>query len=386
MKLLIYILQESFKMIVTPPFSFILIFIVIKLYSRNKKIELLQEEICGGRVSSRFELTLSQFIFGVIGGVLGSVILSVLNVTFSKESGIQILFLVSVMLMVIRRKYICFSYAGAIVGILSILINKINEVYSLGIDKSSIITIDVSNLILFVACMHVIEGILIILDGDRGAVPILKKDENNVTVGGYSFKRYWMMISCIIMMHADFSVIPFGIMCGFSTSTFTKSKRKKVISYGTFVGLYGAIMIAIGMVCRKYNTNKIISLIIMVVLHELMMKIQNKIEENEEYKFVSDENGLVVLEVSRDSKLKELGVDVQSKILRVNGEKINSEEDIQNILKKNSYRVKIEIVNSKNENIKFEYTHEKNSNLGILVVPYDLQNQNFSEVLKKAMN
>ena len=69
-----------------------------------------------------------------------------------------------------------------------------------------------------------------------------------------------------------------------------------------------------------------------------MFKLQRKDEMRRKPKFVSDENGLVVLEIGNDSKMKEFNMDVNSKIISVNNQYIECEKDIYEILKRNFHK------------------------------------------------
>ena len=127
MNLIIYTLRTIAGAIVTPPLVFLLIALMVILYSKNKKTALMQKLIIGGSVDSAVELTLSQFVLGIIAGCIGSIILTSLGVVFNKDSGIIYLFLISILLMFIKPKFICFSYSGAILGGISLLINLFNK-------------------------------------------------------------------------------------------------------------------------------------------------------------------------------------------------------------------------------------------------------------------
>lgn len=126
MNLFIYPLRAVAQAIITPPLSVILIIVSMMLYIKNNKTITMQKIILGGSVNSSIELTLSQIVLGIIGGTLGSIILTGLGVVFKDISDIIFLFLTSILLMLIRPRMICFSYSGAILGMLSIIIKAVS--------------------------------------------------------------------------------------------------------------------------------------------------------------------------------------------------------------------------------------------------------------------
>ena len=80
MELIIYILRSISSAVIAPPLVFILAALTILFYFKNKKIESMQKIIIGGKVDSALELTLSQFVLGIVGGTIGSMILTALGV------------------------------------------------------------------------------------------------------------------------------------------------------------------------------------------------------------------------------------------------------------------------------------------------------------------
>lgn len=370
-------LKRILTLFFTPQVLLILLISFIVLYLKNRKTILLQEEIYGDRVNSCLEVTLSQFSFGVLGGVLGSLIFKFFNINFSSTFEVYILFVISLILMKIKRRYMCFSYSGAILGCYQIIINKLNFHYTYEL------SFEIKSLIIFVGVLHMVEGLLVMLDGDSNSVPIFKKNDNNQTVGGYKFNRYWIISALIISSVVnDFTYIPFCIVCGYSTKTFTKTKKEKTFQSGCIIFCYGILTIFVANLCKINYLGEIIALIIMIIMHECMLMIQNKIEEKNEFKFISDEDGIIVLDINKKCKLKELGIEIGSKILKINNERVRNEKDIYNILKNNLYHVTIESVNNSGKYIKFEYYHKKDSKLGIIVVPYD-KKESFSEIFRK---
>ena len=116
---------RTIALIITQPISVlgILVFAFV-FYRQNKKTVVMQKMIIGEPLDSPFELTISQIVIGIIAGVIGSVILSYLGVVFDEYSAIGLIFLVSLLLMFINPKLICFSYSGAIIGFISVILRS----------------------------------------------------------------------------------------------------------------------------------------------------------------------------------------------------------------------------------------------------------------------
>lgn len=401
MSLVMYTLRNVAGAIVTPPLVFVLITLVIVLHLKNRKIVAMQKIILGGSVNSSVELTLSQLVLGILGGSIGSLILTNLGVVFSANSGIAYLFIISILLMLVRPRLICFSYSGAILGATSIFIKIISE-FAPGVSNSMMLNIDILYLMIFVGVFHIIEGILVMIDGDRGAMPVFTNRDGRI-LGGYALKRYWILPIAImiavtmnnsssnymteyiknpdwwplikspsglsLIASGVISVIPFYAVLGYSSITFTRSKREKAKSSGCHILVYGIILTIVAQIAKFGILGEILVVVFAPLAHEFMLKIQIKSEENREPKFVSDEEGLVILEISTDSKINDFGIDVENKLLLINNKTINSEAEAYSIIKENLYNAVLKVKDSKGIIKDIEFRHARNTRLGMLLVP-----------------
>jgi hypothetical protein len=426
MSLLIYTLRNVAGAIIAPPLVFLLITLIIMLYLKNKKIVSMQKMILGGSVNSSIELTLSQLVLGIVAGSIGSLILTSFGVIFNGNSGIEYLFMISILLMFIKPRLICFSYSGAILGAISILI-KLASQFVPEFSSGTIFNIDILYLIIFIGVFHIIEGVLVMIDGDRGAVPVFTNKEGKI-LGGYALKRYWALpIAIMIAMTMNdsslnymtesiqnpgwwpliksssglsliarsvISILPFYAILGYSSITFTRSKREKAISSGCHILIYGIILTIVAQITRFGIWGEIIVIIFTPFAHEFMLKLQIKSEEKRKPKFVSDEEGLMILEISTHSQVRKFGVDVGSKLLSINNKNVNSESESYSILKANLYNVILKIKDSKGIVRNIEFRHNKNTRLGVLLVPRSVDKEdvipvndsNFKSVFSEIKN
>jgi len=401
MSLLIYTLRNVAGAIIAPPLVFLLITLIIMLHLKNRKIVSMQKMILGGSVNSSIELTLSQLVLGIMGGSIGSLILTSLGVVFSRNSGIEYLLIISILLMFIKPRLICFSYSGAILGAISIIIKLLSK-FVPDFSNNIIFNIDILYLIIFIGVFHIIEGILVMIDGDRGAVPVFTNKDGRI-IGGYALKRYWALPVAImigitmndsslnymtesiqnpnwwpliksssglsLITSSIISILPFYTILGYSSITFTRSKREKAISSGWHILIYGIILIIAAQITRFGIWGEIVAVIFTPFAHEFMLNNQTKSEEKRKPKFVSDEEGLTILEISTDSQVKKFGIDVGNKILSINNKNINSEAESYAILKANWYNAILKIKDSKGIIRDIEFRHNKNTRLGVLLVP-----------------
>ena len=101
---------KSVSIAIIEPMHLLMLFIFgIIFYFKNIRIVSIQKMTLGEGVNTPLELTLSQIVFGILAGAVGTVILTVLGVSFNETSGIEFIFMISILCLFYKKKYI--SYA-----------------------------------------------------------------------------------------------------------------------------------------------------------------------------------------------------------------------------------------------------------------------------------
>lgn len=400
-------LRSTAYAIVTSPYVFILIIFAISFYRQNKKVVMVQKMIIGERLNSPFELTISEIIFGLIAGLLGSITLGYLGVSFSENTSIELIFILSIFLMLINPRFICFSYSGAILGFISILLEIMRGMYNVEITQLEFLHIDVVALMTLVAVLHFIEGILVIVDGSKGSIPVFTK-KNNKIIGGFALKRYWAIpVAVALIVNSNFynidSVIPivnwntllnpttsfsaiknaaimlmpfYGVI-GYSSVTFTKTKKEKSFSSGAMIIGYSILLFAFARLAVLNIFFKLFVVFFAPLAHEGFLYIQRYKEVNKEPKYVSNEDGIMILEVAPNSPAYQMGIKSGDMILEVNHRKIFKEDDILKTIREASNIAWFKIKRAAGNLEEIRYSNKSNSKrLGIVFVPTNVPEDN----------
>lgn len=387
---------------------------------------MMQKMIIGDKLNSSFELTISQIVFGILAGVIGSIMLSYLGVSFNENTSIELVFLTSIFLVLINPRLICFSYSASILGFISILLQILREMYNVDVKSLGFLNIDVVALMTLIAVLHFVEGILVILDGSKGAIPIFTKKSNKI-VGGFALKRYWTLPVAIalivnssmysldniipirewntllnpstpfsIVKNAAILLMPFYGVIGYSSITFTKTKNEKALSSGIMIMIYSVILFMFARLAILNIFFKLFVVIFAPTAHEAMLYIQRYREVNAEPKYVSDERGMMVLEVAPNSPAFEMGIKSGDLLIEVNHKKISKEDDIVKTIKEASNMALFKIKRAAGNLEEIRYKNIDNSKkLGIVFVPVSvpdetvvvrLDGSKFQEVLEKLKN
>jgi len=414
MSILINTLRAIAYTLVDPNSVLILIMLAFMLYRQNKNITIMQKMIVGENFDSSLELTISQIVIGIIAGAVSSIILAFLGVAFDENSAIYLIFLISIFFMFIKPRFICFAYSGALLGILSLILELISKIYAgvkinlfgsvIDLANVDILKIDIGSLIVLISVLHFIEGILVIIDGKRGAIPVFTNRGDKI-IGGFALRRNWLVpvalfliinnpinleytqniatpswwpflkISPFLNMAKGAAVTLFAYfsIIGYSSVTFTKSKEEKTFSSGIALLLYSIILFVLAQFSYLSYMYKLLLIIFTPVAHEFMINIQNFLEVKRNPKYVSGDNGIMVLEVAPNSPAQEMGIKSGDLLVEVNNKKITSENDIlyPSIEGVNYISFKIERGMGKHYEVSYNKMN-KEKKIGIVFVPKNI--------------
>lgn len=406
MDLIIHSLKSIAVAIIEPMHLVMLVVFGIIFYLKNVKIVSIQKMTLGEGLNTPLELTLSQIVLGILAGAIGSIILSVLGVTFSENSGIEFIFMISILSLFYKKKYISYAYSSAILGVIGISLNIISSITGMKL----FLNIDILSLMTFIGVIYILEGVLIIVDGNRGAIPIFTKKEDKI-VGGFSFSRYWPIPIAILMIFTNsvagedsiysnvsswwpiinnkaiisllatamIASIPlYGIM-GYSNVTFTQEKKTKSLRCGTTILIYGVSVALVAQLASINMLGEIISIIYAPLAFELIMRYEYRVEKKGQCLYVSDDEGIMVLEVTPNSPAYDVGIKRGDKIIEINGQNIKSEGDIFKAARDSILKVPMKVKNNSGQVLEY-VIQPRNKRLGLLLVPKMVKREDMFEI------
>ena len=406
MDLIVHSLKSIATAIIEPMHLIMLVIFGVIFYFKNVRIVSIQKMTLGEGINTPLELTLSQIILGILAGAIGSIILSILGVTFSENSGIEFILMISILSLFYKKKYISYAYSAAILATIGIILNIISNT----IGVKLLLDINVVSLISFVGVIYILEGLLIMFDGSRGAIPVFTKKEDKI-VGGFSFSRYWPMPIAILMIFSNsasggesiysnlaswwpiinrestlallttamiVSIPIYGIL-GYSNVTFTQEKKIKSLRCGITIALYG---LSVALVAQLANINilgQIVSIIYAPLAFELIMRYEYRVEKKGQCLYVSDDEGIMVLEVTPNSPAYEVGIKRGDKIIEINGQNIKSEGDIFKAARDCILKVPMKVKNNSGQVLEY-IIQPRNKRLGLLLVPKMVKREDMFEI------
>ncbi|MCJ7689024.1 MAG: PDZ domain-containing protein, partial [Clostridiaceae bacterium] len=196
-----------------------------------------------------------------------------------------------------------------------------------------------------------------------------------------------------IMKNSFIATIALYGVIAYSSVTFTKSKKKKTLVSGVLIITYGVSLVAVAQLAAISYAFQFFVLIFAAVVHEAMLRLEKYMELTFKPKFVSDEDGIMVLEVVPKSPAFNMGIQSGDLIVELNEKIIESDAEILNVIKGNFNSVSFKIKKASGGLKDVSYSNlNRNKRLGIVVVPREVpkdaeivkvDDESFKDVLNK---
>lgn len=326
-----FTIWDIVKGLVSPFFIFVALIIYFQYY---KKVE------------KPIRASLISICYGIIGGAIATVSLIYLRIYIIPVQYMYILF-ISLALSIIDSRFICFSYGGSLISIISLIF---------GYPK-----IDIYELMIVIALLHAIEGLLILINGSSQRMFNIFNIKGKIKEG-YEFNRFWPIPFVIFI--GDTMIKPFLLFAILSYGDFTIGRlpQRKSIETGIYLFLYSSLLFTVTIISPYRWLPPVFSLfahefIIFINKHREMKKINNA---------SSIVKGVSVMDVQYKSIARKLGIKRGDIILKVNHLNLLDGKDFMDLNNKDFNRVKVEYFSHKKGIVKKSYIGKK-SPLGIKI-------------------
>lgn len=328
--------------------------IVVIIFFQYRKIGELEKDILGKNKKSPIYNILVSTVFGLIGGLMGSVIFIYFGITINPKDFYFILPL-AILLSLIHPKFMCFSYAGGIISLLSLIFGWPN--------------INVVGVMAVVGVLHLVESFLVLVDGERGRIPIFMERQGEV-IGGFSMNRLWPVPFTIFINNGGVYPVTIMAILGYGDYAIANCPEKKSKQTAELLLVFSITLLCFAWLSIEYNIFKYAAAIFSPLGHEIIIIIGRKKEERGNFIFAPSDYGLKVLDTLPNSIGEEIALKPGDIILSINGKKVYDKRDIGEILYFRPKYIWIKIFDRDKGLITKEYKNYKNGihSLGIVVV------------------
>lgn len=322
--------------------------------------------------------------WGIVAGIAGSLLMDFLNISIG-FTGLEYLWPVALVLMMLNPRFLCFAYAGGLVS-LSYLIFGWPQV-------------NPSQMMALVGVLHLMESFLILVSGHLGATPTYMKLDSGEVVGAFTLQRLWPIpLSILILsrpiildkftMELSFTepYFPFLLVIaalGYSDIALSRNPKAKSSSSFKYLGLYSIILLAISIFSAHYPPLVWIAVLFGPLGHELVIKLGQQEEFGGRPIYRAPDRGVMVLDVVDKSAADVGGIRSEDVILTVDGIAVDNKQVLEQMLRDRVGAEAVEMVIGRNGSFSRSIRLRLgDQGAGIIPVP-DLNEGYYVELLKE---
>ncbi|SDF27365.1 trypsin [Sporomusa acidovorans] len=280
------------------------------------------------RMFGVYNYTLSQQIlsagaFGLIGGITGSFLLTLVGVTLN-QLGLSYIWPVALALMLINMRFLCFAYAGGVVALANVLFGWPE--------------VNVPQVLSLVAVLHVTESLLIAVSGGYSAMPMIIKRQDGRLVGAFSLQNFWplplVILAAVTVPSGSASggtinmpawwpllnvsletppgtsliyvMLPVVAALGYTDMAIASLPRQRRWQSALHLAGYSLLLLALALLSAKYVWLQAIAAILSPLGHEFLIQWDNRREMGAPPRFVPPPYGLMVLDTVVDTPAAKL--------------------------------------------------------------------------------
>ncbi|MGE5453689.1 MAG: PDZ domain-containing protein [Methylocystaceae bacterium] len=318
-------------------------------------------------------LTLVAILSGIAIGVLGSLILVITGVNVA-ATGLVWLWLVALVLMLASPRYLCFAYAGGLVGMVNLLTGWPN--------------MEVNQLMILIATLHLLEALLIYTVGARAAMPTFIRNQQGQVVGGFTLQQFWPLPLVAVISGNPAGVMPvfpawwplfasgaealqlIGVLAvlGYAEITTTDSPVLRTHRSAINLMAYSLVLLILALLSYQLPGLMWLAVIFAPLGHELVIYLGLQREEQGSPRWAPVQCGVRLLWVIPSSPAQRAGLQSGDIINSIDGKIINAPTDLNQALSEGG-RVVALVANREGQEMAFLLRRKHRQPIGILLIP-----------------
>lgn len=354
MKLFLEILDFSLENLLFTLKSPLFLLVLFLIFIQYRRIGKLEREILGLNTRSIIYNLIISTGFGLLGGLLASIVFIGIGTAINPEDFYYILPL-AIFLSLIRPRFICFSYAGGIIALLSLVF---------GIFK-----VNIPGILMVVGVLHLVESLLILLDGKTMRIPIFMERDRQI-VGGFMLNRFWPLPFTVFVNGPTIYPLSIIAILGYGDYALTSVPGKKARGTAASLFIYSLSLLILANMSHTHMLFQYLGAVFSVLGHEIVIYLGGKKERQGSYIFKPSSYGVKILDVLPNSIGEAMGLESGNIITSLNGKRIYSKRDIEEILIYKPSYIWLEALTMDKKIITRDFRDYKNgiSNLGLVTI------------------
>lgn len=364
---LLWNVTDGLWQLLIQPFYYISILFIMLFYRQQV---LMERKLFHVRLHSWGLQTWRTLIGGLAGGIGVSLVIAFLGISLTQEAIICI-WVVTLLLLCIRVRYLCFAYAIGVLGVLQFIVDffpKWQPGSFIGTVVGTVRDLDIPALLALAAVLHLAEAILVKKQGASFAMPLFVESKRGKLVGGYQMQAFWPLPLFLLipaqtagsilpwtpLLGGDgwgggFSLLALPVIIGFGEMTQSLLPHQKANVTFKRLLLYSVVLLALSLLSAWWSPLMIVAALASFLLHEGLVWFSRLEEQHRNSIFVHPSKGLRVLSIVPNSPAEELGIVPGETLLKVNGVILHTKEQLHSSLRMNPAFCKLEVQNLSGE-------------------------------------
>lgn len=345
---------------------------ILFIYWQYRQQNLLERKLFGVRVTSALSQTGWSLLLGICGGALATLLLSLLGVILHPKDFLY-MWVVALCLAFINVRYLCFAYAGGVISLVSLVFQHLTPITPahpfFAMVYRDLLEVQVVHVLALVGVLHLVEAVLVLLQGGEGAAPVFVVSKRGRLVGGFVLQKYWIMplaamvasgASSALPVPGGGGVIPLGstgggqfmpvpVLSGYSGVVLAHHPREKARRTSRFLALYALILLLCVIAGTRIPALLWLAAFLSPFLHEGLVYWERMDEWERTPRFVQPHKGLRILDVLPHSPACTMGLHRGEVILKANGVMVNTPFDLHFAIDQNPAFIRLEVVDERGE-------------------------------------
>lgn len=370
-------------LLIQPYYYIALLFVA--LYYRRQMI--LERKLIHVKLHSWGRETWRTVWTGLVIGLPVSLAAMALGISLP-AAAVGCIWVVSLVLMLFRVRYLCFAYSIGLLGIMQFVMSFFPEPGQdgiLGTALTAVRDMDIPALVILAALLHLAEALLARWQGARLATPLFLEGKRGKVVGGYRLEAFWPLPLFLLipagtgiggmpwqtLLGGGLGVLSLPVIIGFSGMTQSMLPERKAARTAGQLLIYSIVLLGLGALAAWWSPLTLLAALAAVLLHEGLSWYSALQERSTSPIFVHPPAGRKVLAVLPGSPAQELGILPGEILLKVNGVLLTEAAQLHEALRMNPAFCKLEVQNLAGESkyLQRPIYDGDHHQLGMILVP-----------------
>lgn len=382
----------GFLLSVLTPYFYVGIVLLGLAYWRQN---LLERKLFGVRATEWKKQVGESVLYGSIVGAFVSLGSLTLGLVIRPED-ITWIWCISLVLALIRVRFICFSYSVGLLSLLSLFVQAFYLIFPLTRSTipllSFLLHFRVAPLLCWVALLHLAEAVLVFLQGDKSPSPLFVAGKRGRIVGGFLLQKFWLLPIALFTFtgtaaplvgspswwpifpgagSSGLQIMPLPAVLGFSGVSTSSTPKMKAHRNAKLLVVYSLLLLLFSYLGAIYWMWLWGAALFAPLAHEFILWVDKREESAHPARFIKSESGLRILSVLPGSPAEAMGLLPEEVIVKVNQCPVSTPFDLHFAINQNPAYTRLEVKNLAGE-VRFlqkpiyEGMHHS---LGLILVP-----------------